>query len=79
VEVKVWWGLANVSEGSCLKVYSGFEEEWIYYRAPPGMKFVVVTAIFRNAGDYEASLNEFEEELEYHRTPIIATNAGNTF
>jgi hypothetical protein len=75
--------IANVSEGPCLKVYRGFGEEWIYYRASPGMKFVAVTTIFRNAGDYEANLNEFatefEERLEYHRTPLIATDAGNTY
>jgi hypothetical protein len=75
--------IANVSEGLCLKVYSGFGEEWTYYRAPPGMKFVAVTAIFRNAGNYEASLNEFttefEEGLEYYRAPAIVTDAGNTF
>jgi hypothetical protein len=75
--------IANVSEGPCLKVYSGFGEEWKYYRAPPGMKFVVVTTIFRNVGDYEANLNEFdtefEEGLKYHRALLIATNAGNTF
>jgi hypothetical protein len=79
------WEVAvvNVSEGPCLKVYRGFREEWIYYRAPPGMKFVAVTTIFRNAGDYEANLNEFatefEERLEYYRAPLIATNAGNTY
>jgi hypothetical protein len=38
--------IANVSEGPCLKVYSGFR---------------------------------FEEELKYHRAPLIATDAGNTF
>ena len=75
--------IANVSEGPCLKVYRGFGEERICYRAPPGMKFVVVTTIFRNVGDYEANLNEFdtefEEGLEYYRTPLIATDAGNTY
>lgn len=74
--------VANVSEGPCLKVYRGFGEEWTYYRAPPGMKFVV-TVIFRNAGDYEANLNEFdtkfEEGLEYYRAPLIATDTDNTY
>ncbi|MCC6055990.1 MAG: hypothetical protein LM583_04880 [Desulfurococcaceae archaeon] len=37
--------VVNVSEGPCIKVRK--ENEWVYYKAPPGMKIVIATVLFK--------------------------------
>jgi len=76
--------VVNVSEGPCIKVRK--ENEWVYYKAPPGMKIVIATVLFKNAGDYEVSLYEFEVWLEpsptagvHLKSPLIVTDSGNVY
>jgi hypothetical protein len=63
-----------------------FENEWAYYKVPPGMKIVIVTVLFKNAGDYEVSLYEFAVRLTsspysaiYLKLPLIVTDSGNVY
>jgi hypothetical protein len=79
--------VVNVSEGPCIKVRKHFENEWAYYKAPPGMKIVIATVLFKNAGDYEVNLYyEFRVGLQsspysavYLALPLIVTDSGNVY
>jgi hypothetical protein len=78
--------VVNVSEGPCIKARKHFENEWAYYKAPPGMKIVIVTVLFKNAGDYEVSLYEFVVWLQsspysarYLKLSLIVTDSGNVY
>ena len=79
--------VVNVSEGPCIKVRKHFENEWAYHKAPPGMKIVIATVLFKNAGDYEVSLYyEFRVGLQsspysavYLKLPLIVTDSGNVY
>jgi hypothetical protein len=76
----------NVSEGPCIKARKHFENEWTYYKAPPGMKIVIATVLFKNAGDYEVDLDELIAYLHprpsagiYIGIPLIVTDSGNVY
>jgi hypothetical protein len=76
--------VVNVSEGPCIKVRK--ENEWAYYKAPPGVKIVIATVLFKNAGDYEVDLDEFKVWLGsspragiHLESPLIVTDSGNVY
>ena len=76
----------NVSEGPCIKARKHFKNEWTYYKAPPGMKIVIATVLFKNAGDYEVDLDELIAYLHprpsagiYIGIPLIVTDSGNVY
>ena len=67
----------NVNESIYIKerVYQGQNYSWDYYKAPPGMKAVVVRIKFENVGDYETSLYE----LNRYPGPLIVTDNNRSY
>jgi len=74
----------KLSVGPCAKVqlfnlwYWG-KYDYLYAKAPPGMKFVVVRMMFRNVADYRLQLREFTEASTLVESPIIVTNTGERY
>ena len=82
------WKVAvlNVSEGLCAKVqpfhwwyWQGKYDYWRYFKAPPGMKIVVVRMMFRNVADYRVPLYEFTSTSTRLESPVIVTDTGERY